>query len=608
MAKKTGTATFTTEDLEKQHQYVRKLEQQHFAFPLIAAESFVRGMRESGYKSTATALNELIDNAIQAQAKHIDIILGYDEENKSKKKPDIIAIVDDGHGMEPKMIKASVMWGGTHRENDRHGFGRFGFGLPSASVSVARCFSVYSKEPGGKWNVIVIDLDEIAKGRATDDHGVVMVPDPVETKLPSFVSRLLPGGDLPHGTVILLEKLDRLSNGYVTTLSFLQNEAQQVGVTYREMLPREVKIRLIDAGETTDIMNIEPIDPMFIRSDARHYDETEVRAEPLPEARFVVKNTTTGEEKGSVTIRYSYLPPGFMPDDQKSSSPRMKIRKDNTGLMVLRAGRQIDVLRNIGARVGGTSYNAVNNDRHWACEIQFEPALDEEFGVTTNKQQITLSERMLELLKQNGLFEAISQLRKRYGKDHNYKTAKEHEGAPKLSEEIVSEAAKFLARKSSKPSVEKEQKSRAALDREAKKRAKTTGTTPEAAKAEIEAEGTEKPYKIVAESDRGEFYRVEQVGGQKQIFLNTGHRFYSDVYNHPDTPARVKTALELMLFVFGLCELESEGDREMFYVVERAEWTKRLDTYLQLLDRRKPLADAEDSAQAEAETAGDSAA
>src|SRR5258706_427060 len=101
MAKKNGS-TFTSEDLQSQDTYVEKLEQQHFSYPLIAAESFVRGMRESGYKSTATALDELIDNAIQAQARNVDVILGYNAGNKTKKKPDMLAVVDDGHGMREK--------------------------------------------------------------------------------------------------------------------------------------------------------------------------------------------------------------------------------------------------------------------------------------------------------------------------------------------------------------------------------------------------------------------------------------------------------------------------------------------------------------------------
>jgi hypothetical protein len=104
-------------------------------YSLIATETFIRGMRDSGYRSTATAMNEFIDNAIQAQADVIDVVMVYSPENVSRKTLDAVAVVDNGHGMDPSVLRLAVQWGGTHRERDRTGFGRFGFGLPSAAIS-----------------------------------------------------------------------------------------------------------------------------------------------------------------------------------------------------------------------------------------------------------------------------------------------------------------------------------------------------------------------------------------------------------------------------------------------------------------------------------------
>src|SRR5437867_10993294 len=103
-------------DLEAQHQYVEKLRQSgERGFQLIERSAFVEGMRDSGYKSTATAIDEFVDNAIQAQATRVDI--AYDVVSPDGNQHDIgtIAIIDNGHGMEPEMIRAAVPWGGTHR-------------------------------------------------------------------------------------------------------------------------------------------------------------------------------------------------------------------------------------------------------------------------------------------------------------------------------------------------------------------------------------------------------------------------------------------------------------------------------------------------------------
>ena len=54
---------------------------------------------------------ELVDNAIQASARRIDIIFGYDDGAKSSK----LAVVDDGYGMEPKVGRAAGLGCGHSR-------------------------------------------------------------------------------------------------------------------------------------------------------------------------------------------------------------------------------------------------------------------------------------------------------------------------------------------------------------------------------------------------------------------------------------------------------------------------------------------------------------
>src|ERR1039458_990041 len=170
---------FMTSDLEKQHEYVVDLKKSgERSFQLIAPTAFVESMRDSGYRSTATALDEFIDNAIQAQANRVDVV--YQVANPDGNQHDLgdIAVVDNGHGMEPEMIRAAVMWGGTHRHGDRSGLGRFGFGLPSAAVSITRRFEVYSKTKTGDWSRVCVDLDDVRFEKHTTADGLVIAPGP----------------------------------------------------------------------------------------------------------------------------------------------------------------------------------------------------------------------------------------------------------------------------------------------------------------------------------------------------------------------------------------------------------------------------------------------
>src|SRR5215468_4646608 len=84
-------------DLQRQRDYVKELQAKKFEYGLVLANAFVKGMRDIGYKSTAFALNELNDNAIQAGARNIHVAFGF-ADSTSDKKPSAIAVIDDGHG------------------------------------------------------------------------------------------------------------------------------------------------------------------------------------------------------------------------------------------------------------------------------------------------------------------------------------------------------------------------------------------------------------------------------------------------------------------------------------------------------------------------------
>lgn len=589
------------QDLKKQREFVAKLKEKNFTYPLVATEAFVRGMRDSGYKSTATALRELVDNALQAQANSVDIVLGYHPDNKSKKKPDMIAVVDNGHGMDPEVIRLAVLWGGTHREGDRSGFGRYGFGLPSASVSIARKYTVISRPPDGEWNEVVVDLEKIANGTYTS-KGVVLAPPTASAKsIPEWLKNWLPAGTKEHGTIIILEDLDRLSPGFGTSVSFKPKMLEDLGVVYRNSV-RSLKLRVIDTAIDDGATLVEPIDPLFLMESARFYEENHLRAEEQPATRIEVKDKDDDKKTlGVINVRYAYLPPGFQNEGGKAAAShktkRFQVMKEYNGLLVCRAGRQVDVLRTC------PWLTFQNYDRNWKVEVDFAPALDEMFGVTTNKQQITVSEGIWAQLEHQGVKAAITNMRRRYDRDLATLEAAEiqKEAEKRDSEAVMDEAQKFETRQAPAPSPEKERKQQERLEREVQKTVKETGKTPQ----QVAAELLESRHRIIFETMPGApFYRAEQVGGQLRLAINTAHRFYTDVYNGPSTSAPVKTALEILLFVLSECEARSEDDLERFYRSERTEWSRKLDLTLELRDKKGSVKDARAAAKENVETDG----
>ncbi len=155
---------------------------------------------------------ELIDNSIQAYAERIDVLFGYADEGSSA-KPEQLAIIDDGHGMSAEMLRLAIMWGGTDRENDRRGLGRFGYGLPCATVSMGRRFTIYSKLKGGCVNAVSLDLDLLDSGVYRAGSSKITIPAATPANLPGFVVHAIkrdhPNG-WESGTVVVVDKLDRL--------------------------------------------------------------------------------------------------------------------------------------------------------------------------------------------------------------------------------------------------------------------------------------------------------------------------------------------------------------------------------------------------------------
>ena len=126
-------------------------------------------VRDIGY---ATALDELIDNSVQAGATRVDVAFGYGR--SSTAKPDQIAVLDNGHGMDPEMIRASVMWGGTHREGDR--LRAVWIWSAQFVLSQGRRFTVYSVPAGGTLHKVTLDIEELGAGNYQTNDGESSYP------------------------------------------------------------------------------------------------------------------------------------------------------------------------------------------------------------------------------------------------------------------------------------------------------------------------------------------------------------------------------------------------------------------------------------------------
>lgn len=186
------------------------------------AASLVEGLRDIGY-SLETAISDIIDNSITADAKHIEIIT-----ETSTEEP-LIAVVDDGRGMTEDELIAAMRPGSsnplaTRSEPD---LGRFGLGLKSASFSQCRRLTVVSRK-GGSTSAAIWDLDDVAER----NEWAVQLPDDVAG---------IPGVDRlgATGTLVLWQKLDRLTGG------LSHDVARRSEIINRRIVETERHLRLV---------------------------------------------------------------------------------------------------------------------------------------------------------------------------------------------------------------------------------------------------------------------------------------------------------------------------------------------------------------------------
>lgn len=324
---------------------------------LLVPSNFLRAVRESGYVNLATALAELVDNSIQAGATHIDIKIARGDDAQYPE----IEVLDDGIGMNRRELELCLKFGGSTRFDRRESFGRFGMGLPAASLSQARDVEVAAWQDGGPALAVTLDVDAIVAG------------DP-----PSLRARSTTAPSTLSGCRVTWRTCDRIE---YRRLGWLERSLRRdLGRMFRRFLSERLTVSI--NGRL-----LEPEDPMMMST------RIEGEAATLAFAPLAYELRTPDGGSGWVHVRFACLPVHRWHHLDNMTKRRVGI-VGGGGVSVLRAGREIARGWHL---MGGKRRE--NYDDWWRCEIEFEPTLDDHFGITINKQGIRPSAELREALE-----------------------------------------------------------------------------------------------------------------------------------------------------------------------------------------------------------------
>lgn len=373
-------------------------------------------LRNTGYKNIESAVAEIIDNAVEADADDIFVIIS-EELNLStgRKQVSEIGFLDNGYGMTSQILGSCLGLGSTTRAQ-RRGMGRFGVGLPQSSLYACPEVEVFSWQSGvDSAHKVFLNIEKVKEGIQKE------IEDPIAESLPEkyikYISYITPGRTYDFsksGTLVIWKHCDRIQPKTCGPLSERLEFA--LGQKFRYFISKGISsIRIIPDENQESAIDVCPNDPLFLMENnlvlgnPSHPTELNKRKHGAPYVPVFesyngkdhqINNGTievpvkyydkTGEVAESIVIvRFSIVRQEFYDETACKSNPGQqpfgKYAKKLEGISVVRANREIDFRQ-------FDFYENINEPEHrwWGCEIIFEPELDELFGVSNNKQYVEL--------------------------------------------------------------------------------------------------------------------------------------------------------------------------------------------------------------------------
>jgi hypothetical protein len=620
-------------ELERQEKYLAELPA-NFNFPLFNTKRALESQRQNGYRNTAVAAREIVDNGLEAKADKVHVIFDTSL-NKTREVVTSVAFIDNGAGMLPKMARFALSWGGGTHFDDPNFIGKFGFGLPNASINQTKRVEVYTRtkkdEPFTKaW----LNLDDY---KSFDQQ---TVPAPVHAEIPDFVKRYLKktGWDFEHGTIVVWKEPDQLS--YKTPKTLEGHLVEDFGATYQCLLEdRELKVN------GTKVL---PVDPLFLNPKARLYvaeadggaidvlggpmtiwarsftEETTgaLRLEKIADAAAVDPKDPNFRAAGAIAVHISRLPYGFAVGDKKSkevpdeAKQRFEIRQARRGMSFVRAGREIETLdafpRSARDKSSGLGDWPLLQSYayHWGIEVAFGPEFDDVFGITNDKQRVRPIDDFWRLLSQEGIDAALSRENNWQSKTREKAQQKKQSDdikandKPTPAEEAAATVPVITGKKQAIPDHAKPG-ARERGEEEVNRQAAEKKLPVEEIRKAREEEEKRRQIKIdYFEDAHGPFMIPEWVGLQKVVKVNRLHPFFTVVYSelaHLVGGYKAKQGLDVLLIALGSAELDLTDDlaQQQYQYYRENVWSRFLAVALQNLNAKsQPVDEREEGNEA----------
>ena len=368
--------------------------------PIFKTQGSIIAARDSRYRHPANAIAELVDNAIDANARRVELIIREHEVQLTTRKGYRIhelAVIDNGTGMDAETLADALCFGGRTVGPGVRKIGKYGYGLPTSSVSQCKRVDVWSWQQGiENAQHAHLDTEEIQSGMQSE---VITNHEPPPEEWISLAKNVN-----PTGTLVRWSKIDRITMRAETVFRHLEEE---IGRIYRHYISsNELRIRMAAFREANheprEDTEVRPNDPLYLMAPS----STPGKWGEEPMFTLYHEETKQFTEKGkteTVDIRYSIAKLdalGILGSLPGNTNYGVHTRR-NMGVSVVRENREVvldDSMLNTEAGGHGLPQN-----RWWGCEVKFGSGCDDLFGIDHNKQMTSNFSRALKELGESNL-------------------------------------------------------------------------------------------------------------------------------------------------------------------------------------------------------------
>ncbi|MBC8548056.1 MAG: ATP-binding protein [Candidatus Brocadiales bacterium] len=570
---------------------------------IINIQNYTDALRNTGYKNVESAIAEIVDNSLEADAKDVLIICSLDF-STGRKVVSEMAILDNGIGMDKDTLEKCLVIGESTRRK-RKGMGRFGVGLPQASLHVCPRVEVYSWQDKDQIRSVYLDIDAVKSGSQKEIEGSneEQIPNSYKKYFENYEHLGKKIDFNKTGTLVVWKKCDRLKPKTVSSLFerfkfllgrkfryFIHQSNHYIGLTVNGTTQQDEFLRpndplcLMDDNMVLGDIN----DPKHIKEKGESIFEFWENGDVCGTVNIPIKYSDLASDtikESNVEIKFSWAKPEFHIAGGECQIG--KFIKRNVGVSIIRAKREIDFNK-------FDFFSDVNEPQHrwWGCEIRFTPELDEAFGVANNKQHVELFELAEEEYAEEELKPIWFSLNKIVGNEireifkklkSRRKDSRKKKPGHKLPEEALVEAVEAKNLTITASHHNKECTSQEELFRLGKMRLIDSGN-PDPSQEDVE-KALEPPVKLDFRDlgDSSAFIDISSKMGNCWLTINTGSVFYRDLYSKiEEEDDSVKRAFNLILMAFARAEDEAFNNHVLYesFREVREQWGIKLRKYL----------------------------